>query len=244
MSIEEIDFEPSNEGEQANYRFRVIAPDTIAAGSVFIIWFPDNFDPSLNLREDASIDCWTNEPDYLGSQINCSVKPDRRVDFVGFKEINKNLTFDLLLSGIINPNYTRLSGFRFAIQDANGKTLFYTTESGSLTTGQSPYTLSYDEMSYTVNYARDFNDLTFTFTPSTDFPSDANNGKIFVDFPADFVLKNPNDTEGWSYPCSTELIESDVVSSTNWNDAISCRNYHSNRVEITGGKEFKASTTK
>ena len=244
LSIEEIDFLPTNEGEKANYRFRVIAPDTIASGSTIIIWFPGEFDPSLNLREDGSIDCWTAEPDYLGSQINCNLKPDRRVDFVGFKEINKNLTFDLLLSGIINPNYTKLSSFRFAIQDANGKTLFYTTQSGSLTTGQAPYALSYDEMSYTVNYSRDFNDLTFTFSPSTDIPSDANGGKIFVDFPDDFVLKNPNDTVGWSYPCSTELVVSDVVSTTNWNDAIECRNYNANRIQITGGKAFSASTTK
>lgn len=120
----------------------------------------------------------------------------------------------------------------------NEKMLFYTTESGSLTVGQAPWILSYSDMTYTVNYARDFNDMTFTFAPSTDFPSYLNGGLIFIDFPSDFVLKNPANVEGWGYPCSTELLENEVVSTTNWNDAIKCVNYNSNRIEIQGGKAY------
>jgi hypothetical protein len=50
-----------------------------------------------------------------------------------------------------------------------------------------------------VKTARDINDFTFTFQPSTDFPSTVDGGRIFVDFPTNFYLKNPNTIEGWTY---------------------------------------------
>jgi hypothetical protein len=40
------------------------------------------------------------------------------------------------------------------------------------------------------------------------------------------------------------LIESDVVSGTNWNTAIKCVNFDSNRIEISGGLAYKATPTK
>jgi hypothetical protein len=61
--------------------------------------------------------------------------------------------------------------------------------------------MAWSDFTYTVNYARDYNDFTFTFAPSTDFPSTIDGGKIFLDFPSNFILKNPNNTVGWSYPC-------------------------------------------
>lgn len=104
MTIEEIDFAPTNEGEKATYGFRIKAPEVIASTSSILIWFPDEFDPSLNLRADGSIECWTSNTDHLGSLINCNVEEGRRVKLLGFNEINKDLTFDLHVSGVINPN--------------------------------------------------------------------------------------------------------------------------------------------
>jgi hypothetical protein len=135
LIIEDITFSPSNEGEVSTYQFRIIAPDTIDADSNIIVWFPEQFDPSINLNIDSVVQCWTSEPEYLGNLINCSIEPSRRIRILGFKEINSNLTFDLFLSGVINPNSVKLGKFRFAIQDKEGKTIYYTTKSGNLTVG-------------------------------------------------------------------------------------------------------------
>jgi hypothetical protein len=40
LTIEEISFDPINEGEKATYRFRFAAPAEIPSDYSLVIWFP------------------------------------------------------------------------------------------------------------------------------------------------------------------------------------------------------------
>jgi hypothetical protein len=71
MTIEDITFAPNNEGEPATYSFTIISPGTIDAGTDLLVWFPEQFDPSINTNPEAVIECWTDNVEYLGTQINC-----------------------------------------------------------------------------------------------------------------------------------------------------------------------------
>ena len=84
------------------------------------------------------------------------------------------------------------------------------------------------------------NTFTFEFSLNTDLPSNQDKGRVWIDFPPQFVLKNLGSSQGWDYPCTTSQWDSYIETNTNWNDAVQCTNYESNRIIVFGGKDFDA----
>lgn len=209
----------------------------------FWIWFPDDFGPSLHNSND-DIECWATPANFVGSLINCYLIDDLLVEITGFSELATNLEFSFNLASIYNPTAGKLGKFKFAIVNSNGSIKYYQTKSGNLSTSDKPGALFYRDMTYSEPYARVSNSWTFDFTPSANIPSNEDKGSIFIDLPDEFVLRNLGEENGWEYVCETWLFVNLVESSTNWNDDIECINYDSNRIQVTGGKLFLASTTK
>jgi hypothetical protein len=242
MVVETIDFFPRNEGEDATYRFQLTVPADISSTSKIVVWYPTEFDPSITTSD--SMQCWASPSEFVGSIISCSTSAFRRVEITGFNTISASLPFSIYMSHIKNPPEGKIGKFRFAVEDSTGQTLFYQVNSGNFAIADVPQALKLRDITATSKYARVKSTWTFEFSPVSTIPSDTNKGKIFLDFPAEFTFKNMATSTGWVFPCKTWLIVNNAISSTNWNDNIKCVNYNSNRVEITGGKEFTAASNK
>lgn len=242
MVVDVIEFFPKNEGEDSTFRFRLIVPSVIKSTSKIIIWFPTEFDPSLTITDTNQ--CWADPSEFVGTLISCAVGAFRRVEVSGFNDISASLPFSIYMSHIKNPPSGKVGKFRFAVVDSNGQVLHYQVNSGNFAVASTPQTLKLRDITTSSKYARVKSTWTFEFSPISTIPSDTNKGKILMDFPNDFSFKNTATSTGWVFPCKTWLIVDNKISSTNWNDNIKCVNYNSNRVEITGGKEFVAAPNK
>ena len=102
LTLEEVEFVPTNQGEPATYRFNIRAPKDISDDDEIIIWFPSNFDPTLTTKE-GIIACWGEPQEFVGSTLSCEVGMFGKVTVTGHNDIEENLPFNVYIAGIINP---------------------------------------------------------------------------------------------------------------------------------------------
>ena len=242
MTVTSIDFYPNNQGEPATYTFSFSIPTTILSSYSLIIWFPSDFDPSINTNH-AGMSCWGDPVEFVGSLLSCEVGGFRRVSVAGLLTIPAGFQFSVAIGSVMNPVSGKIGQFRFAVQNSAGQTLNYQVNSGNFAIGSGPTPMKFKMVTYANNHLRALNSLTFSFSPSSNIPSSDDQGQIFIDLPSEYPLMNIGDQTGWELPCQTWLLINDVVNATNWNDNVKCVNYNSNRVIVTGGKLYVALPT-
>ncbi|CAG9323731.1 unnamed protein product [Blepharisma stoltei] len=235
--IESIEFYPKNQGVSATYKFIINLPVKIDETVKVVVWFPNEFDEALTGSQ--SISCWGDPIQLVGYQISCQLLSNRKLIISGFNEIAADLSISIYIGNIINPK-GKIGKFRFALQDSNGKLILYTSNAGNLSSSSIPQPLKISDITIDSPYARILNNFTFEFEPVSFIPSDLNKGRIWVDFPSDYVLKNLG--TAWTYSCSAKMIKGyDTI--TPWG-SVKCINKDSNRIEISGGDYYIPSSDK
>lgn len=242
MTVTSIDFFPNNQGEPATYAFSFAIPVQVLSSYSLVIWFPSDFDPSVNTRN-SRMDCWGDPVEFVGSLLSCQVSTFRKVVVTGLLTIPANFQFSVAIGGVLNPVTGKIGQFRFAVQNSSGQTLNYQVNSGNFAIGKGPTPMKFKMLTYAHNQLRALNALTFTFSPASNIPSSDDQGQVLIDLPDEFPLMNIGDQTGWQLPCQTWLLVNDVVNATNWNDKVKCTNYNSNRIVVTGGKAYTALPT-
>jgi len=242
MTVTSIDFFPNNQGEPATYAFSFAIPVQVLSSYSLVIWFPSDFDPSVNTRN-SRMDCWGDPVEFVGSLLSCQVDTFRKVVVSGLLTIPANFQFSVAIGGVLNPVTGKIGQFRFAVQNSSGQTLNYQVNSGNFAIGKGPTPMKFKMLTYANNQLRALNTLTFTFSPASNIPSSDDQGQVLIDLPDEFPLMNIGDQTGWQLPCQTWLLVNDVVNATNWNDKVKCTNYNSNRIVVTGGKAYTALPT-
>lgn len=237
ITIEEIDFYPKNQGEPAIYAFSLIINQELASDSSLVIWFPSEFDSTLT-TEVGDINCWADPIVFVGSYLNCKVSGYRKVTVTGQNTLPKGLPFTIYMSNIRNPTKGKTGIFRVAVQDTIGNTLQYVISAGSLWMLNTPKPILMRDLSAQLPYARIPNTFEFMFGLSTKLPSNQNKGSIWIDFPSDYLLKNPNTQTGWEYPCTAYIVNKFTQETNPWSSSLRCVNFNSNRIEILGGAEI------
>ena len=219
IQIQQLSFDPKNEGEQASYTFSFVSTNPIESTMEIVITFPSVYDKTLG----PAIAC--SATNGLLGDIICKVS-DRKVIISGFETYLPDTTSPVIINlfGVINPNSDADTGqFKIGTRVSGSEAYVdYNSAVGTLTMSSAPgWAVLYDITPANLATRLDAT-YQFNFTAIASIPKTSSSGAIKVDFPSEFIIP---DGEG---NCDT--------TTTDFSPVVTC-SFSRNTLSISGQTE-------
>ena len=187
LTVNLIDFEPRNEGEEAKYTFSLTPSSAVSKKMQLLIEFPQGYDNLIG----SAISCMG----LKGVVGGLDVKVDRRKIFIsGLDDYAPSFEDPMIIEvrNVVNPNRVTNNGvFRIATLIINSNLFVdYNENAGAVEIMSAASWIKLIGISSSNYYSRIPANYTINLTVSNYLPNNGSEGFLLLDFPSDFDLQD------------------------------------------------------